>query len=234
MATISALPNELLIEIWRHVLQPADIESFALASKKIHAVSAPFLLEHRDLRYKFTNFYNGSLWSGRSKKSVAGLLKEITINHNVALYVTSLTITSWRDRWDCPEEANLWSRPLRPDSVFRPNIPKLVAFVSVAEESERACPNAHLPYRENDMMILEHAAKRAARVFGNVESLIEGIRGGKEDPIIALLLLQLSVRTFRSRFPLFGIKFVTRYVAGGRGGISTSWSQFCDSSSSFE
>ena len=37
MATFSSLPNELLVEIWRHVLQPEDIERLAMSSRKIRA-----------------------------------------------------------------------------------------------------------------------------------------------------------------------------------------------------
>ena len=174
MATISGLPNELLVEIWRHILLPEDIESFAQASKQIHAVSGPFLLEHRKLKHKFTTFSNGNLL----KKPAAGLLKEITINPHVAPYVTSLVITSWRDRWD---DVHPWRRV--------PN--KLVAFIP-DEEYKSAPQYVHSPYEEEDMIIFEHAAKRAEHVFGNVDSLIKGIKEGKEDPIIALLLLQLT------------------------------------------
>lgn len=168
MANISSLPNELLVEIWRHVLQPEDIESFALASRKILAVSGPFLLEHRKLKIQFSAFDTGAQ---QSKMTAAGLLKEITTSPHVALYVTSLKITSWRRRWD---GVHRWYR----------DPPSLVAL--------GACQYVHQPYVEKDMISFKQAAKRAEGVSGNVDSLIEGIKAGKEDPIVALLLLQLT------------------------------------------
>lgn len=83
MATFSSLPNELVIEIWRHVLQPEDIERFAMASKKIRILSSSVLLEHRKLTRDFSYLDN---WDRKSKGSVAGLLKEILTNPRIALY----------------------------------------------------------------------------------------------------------------------------------------------------
>ncbi len=84
MATFSALPNEILLEIWSHIPQPEDIESFASVSKNVYAISCRILREHRALKHKFSTFNNG----GRdSKVSAAGLLREILINPRVALYV---------------------------------------------------------------------------------------------------------------------------------------------------
>ena len=84
MATFSNLPNEILLEIWSHIPQPEDIESFASVSKNVYAISYRFLRDHRRLKHKFSTFNNG----GRdSKVSLAGLLREVIINPRVALYV---------------------------------------------------------------------------------------------------------------------------------------------------
>lgn len=171
MATISGLPNELLVEIWRHILQPEDIESFALASKKIHAVSGPFLLEHRELKYRFSKFDTGGLCS---EISAAGLLKEITTNPHVALYVKELVINRWRERWDPKED----------------RVNSLLAFDPQAEEQGRHY--RHTPYSEKDMKVLERAVTKAKHVFGNDNYPIERIKDGHEDPIIALLLLLVT------------------------------------------
>ena len=168
MATISSLPNELLVEIWRHVLQPEDIESFALASKKIHAVSDPFLLEHRELEYRFSKFGTGVVCS---KISAAGLLKEITTNPRVALYVKELFISSWRSRWENEEEG----------------VNTLMAFDPQAEEEGRHY--RHTPYSEKDLEIFERAVTKAKHVLGNDSYPIERIKDGHEDPLIVLLLL---------------------------------------------
>lgn len=120
------------------------------------------------MKNKFSAFDTGAQ---QSKISAAGLLKEITTSPHVALYVKNVKITSWRRCWD--NDHRWYSR-----------VPLLIAF--------RACRYIHQSYMEEDMMIFEHAAKRAEGVFGNVDSLIAAIRAGKEDPIIALLLLQLT------------------------------------------
>lgn len=97
MASFLSLPNELLIEIWRYVLHPEDIESFALTSRGILALAEPFLEDHRTLKKKFSTCYT---WRPAGKVSAAGLLKEITMNSRVALYVKRLVINVWRDSWE--------------------------------------------------------------------------------------------------------------------------------------
>lgn len=57
MASFSSLPNEMIREIGRHVM-PEDLESFSLASKRTYAVTFPFLKEHRELRERYSAFYN--------------------------------------------------------------------------------------------------------------------------------------------------------------------------------
>lgn len=170
MATFSSLPNELVIEIWRHVLQPEDIERFAMASKKIRILSSSVLLEHRKLTRDFSYLDN---WDRKSKGSVAGLLKEILTNPRIALYVKRFGIFSWRDRGEASKGVNTL----------------LAVDPRHGEEWRRYW---HTPYAEKDMKLFEQAIKRAENIFGNVESLIEGIKAGREDPIIALLLLFLT------------------------------------------
>ena len=152
MATVSGLPNELLVEIWRHILQPEDIESFALASKKIHTVCGQSLFEHRRLKYRFSKFDTGGLCS---KISAAGLLKEITTNPRVALYVKELVIHSWRDDWENELQG----------------VNSLMANDPEPEHWDR--DYRHTPYSEKDMKVFERAVRKAKHVFGHDNCLIE-------------------------------------------------------------
>lgn len=165
MATFSRFPNELLLEIWRHV-QPDDIESFSLLSKNVHSLSSPFLQEHLELKHQFSSFNNGDLVS---KTSTAGLLKEIIKNPRVASYVKNLSITSWRDHWENGGNG----------------VNTLMAYPEASDERYYL----HTPYTEKDMELFEQAAKRAEHVFGSVDVFINLMKAGYEDPIIALLLL---------------------------------------------
>ena len=175
MVSFSSLPNELLIEVWRHVLHPEDIESFALTSKEILALAEPFLGEHRTLKEKFSTYYT---WRPGGNVSAAGLLKEITINPRVALYVKRLVINIWRGKWESPAMQ--------------------VRFVSkhfmLSEELNDGIVYFHKPYAETDMQIFEQVVKRNEYAFGDdmFEVLIKAIRDGREDPIVALLLLLLT------------------------------------------
>ena len=175
MASFSSLPNELLIEIWRHVLHPEDIESFALTSHGIRALAKPFLEEHRALKDAFSTY---STRRPVGKVSAAALLKEITIHPRVALYVKRLVIDTWRDSWESP------ARQFR--SVNK-------HFVS-SEQLNNGTPYFHKPYAETDMRMFEQVVKRNEYAFGKdmFEVLIRAIRDGREDPIVALLLLLLT------------------------------------------
>lgn len=51
MARFSDLPNEMVTEIWKHVLEPEDVESFARVCKTVHGQASSFLRLHRQLRH---------------------------------------------------------------------------------------------------------------------------------------------------------------------------------------
>ena len=175
MASFSSLPNEIVIEIWRHVLHPEDIENFALTSKGVRALGKPFLEEHRALKDTFSTYCTRR---PVGKVSAAGLLKEITIHPRVALYVKRLVVDVWRDRWESPamEFSFVHKR-----------------FMLSEQLSDRT-PYVHKPYAETDMQIFEQVVKRNEYAFGKdmSEVLIKAIRDGREDPIVALLLLLLT------------------------------------------
>ena len=175
MVSFSSLPNELVIEIWRHVLHPEDIESFALTSKEILALGESFLGEHRTLKEKFSTYYT---WRPGGNVSAAGLLKEITIHPRVALYVKKLVVNTWRDTW----------KPTYRQNNHRNR------HLMFSEELNDGLTYFHKRYADTDMQIFEQVVKRNEYAFGQdmFGTLIEAIRDGREDPILALLMLLLT------------------------------------------
>ena len=175
MASFSSLPNELLIEIWRDLIHPDDIESFAMTSKGIRALAKPFLEEHRALKDTFSTCHT-RLSAG--KVSAAGLLKEITMNSRAALYVKKLVVNAWRVGW----------KPTYQQFSLRKR------HLMFSEELNDGLPYFHKPYAETDIQIFEQVVKRNEYAFGKdmSETLIEAIRDGREDPIVALLMLLLT------------------------------------------
>ena len=96
MATLSQLPNEMITGIWECVLEPQDVESFALVSKKFYAIGAKFVDEHNKLKRENSFFSMGSLFRDNAPTL---LLKKILLWPRVALYVTHLSIGALRSRW---------------------------------------------------------------------------------------------------------------------------------------
>lgn len=89
MAIFSDLANELIIGIWDYVLDPEDVESFALVSKRIYGLSSAFLLEHARLKRQFskTHFYFA--------EKAAPLLEQMLHNPRIALYISELYLQQW-------------------------------------------------------------------------------------------------------------------------------------------
>ncbi|CAF9938628.1 hypothetical protein IMSHALPRED_001029 [Imshaugia aleurites] len=96
MATFSDLPNELITDIWVHVIEPEDVESFALVSKNVHALSTRFVKEHCDLKKQYSKI---SVSRRLGSRGAADLLKEILLNPRIALYINELRILDCIDRW---------------------------------------------------------------------------------------------------------------------------------------
>ena len=144
MATFSHLPNELIVEIWSHVLQPKNIENFALTSKTIRALSGKVLTEHKNLTKELSAFDAGG---PKSKFSVAGLLKQILLKPHIALYIKTFTITELRDRFNVKSQS----------------VNTLQASDSKAgEDGHQYC---HTPYGEEDVERFKQAVKRAKPFF---------------------------------------------------------------------
>ena len=50
MTGFTDFPNELIVEVWRQVLDPKSVENFALISKRIYALGGNFIKEHNELK----------------------------------------------------------------------------------------------------------------------------------------------------------------------------------------
>lgn len=92
------LPNELIIEIWTHVLEPKDVESFAL-TRKAYALAPKFLREHQRLKDEYSLLVSGENVQGIS---LAKFLEDILLNPRAALYLDEILLESWRAEWDKP------------------------------------------------------------------------------------------------------------------------------------
>ena len=172
MANFSALPNELLVEIWSHVQQPKDIENFALTSKNIRVVASRILLHHRELTRQFSNLEVGGQ---KSKVSAAGLLKEIVTDPRVALYVKVFTVTKSHVAWESP--------------IFGVNT--LMASDPQAGEDRQYL---HTPYAQTDMELFEQMLNRVEcnNDPGRVWVFLQALKSGDETPIIAIMVLLLT------------------------------------------
>ena len=94
MAGFSQLPNEMLSQIWGYILEPKDVESFALVSKHTYAAGRSCVEEHNRLKreYSFVLFDSEAMPSGQ-----ACWLREVLLQPRVALYVTHLFVGRYYD-----------------------------------------------------------------------------------------------------------------------------------------
>ena len=214
MAKFSDLPNELVVEIWSHILQPKDIENFALASKTIRTLAGKILVNHRKLTRELSTFDIGG---SKSRFSAPGLLKEILTNPRVALYTKIVIVPDLFVCWDSKEEG----------------VNKLKTFDP--EIGEDARQYRHTRYAEEDMEFFKQAIGRAKQFFDlkdmaqcqcfqsakyEINRLREIMEKGNELPIIVLLLLLFTnlktiVVEYAAADPFFFD--VLRYISEGDG-----------------
>lgn len=98
MGNLSDLPNELIVEVWRHVLDPEAVESFAVTSKIIYELGSAFIKEHYELKAKFS--YLDHCQYDVDDNRPADTLECLLLNSRTALYVRDISIDAWRDGWD--------------------------------------------------------------------------------------------------------------------------------------
>ena len=101
MATFSHLPNELLLQIWDFVIEPRAVESFALASKRIHRLSSPYVEEHAWFRMLLSRIRISS--TSRS----AGLFGQMFQHPRAKFYLQDMQ----NEEWPCHRK---WPRSCEP------------------------------------------------------------------------------------------------------------------------
>ena len=93
MAILSDLPNELIIGIWCYVIEPDDVESFAMVSKRIHDLSSPFVNEHAILKQQYSRI---CFFDGQGNCEPADLLEKMLLDTRIAFYINNLGLSGWR------------------------------------------------------------------------------------------------------------------------------------------
>lgn len=180
MTGFNDLPNEIVLELWHHVLPPDDIASFALVSKRIFALATPSLREHHRLKSKYAVLKSDGSKDGNM---LAHLLKDILLYPYIAFYVKDIRICDWQTCWEDPT---------------------LFPFDDVGTHA------LHVPYPEQDMGLFRDNICKAGNLFPCEEDFwISLLESGHEDPILVLLLgllpnlcaLSLEDIPLRTRLP---------------------------------
>ncbi|CAD6572888.1 MAG: hypothetical protein ASARMPREDX12_005531 [Alectoria sarmentosa] len=160
------LPNEIVLELWHHVLLPGDIASFARVSKQIYALAERFLKEHHRLESKYSvleinRSYDGSV--------LAHLLKDVLLKPYIAFYVKKLHVCDWYTCWEDPIFGLI--------DGLDPDLDDVESNVW------------HLPYPEQDMELFRNCIRKAEYLLpSEVDFWIQLLESGDEDPILTSFL----------------------------------------------
>lgn len=167
-AAFSSLPKELIAQIWSHVLEPNDVESFARVSKTIYALGRKSIKEHQILKDRFSILHYKNENKRRHSRP-AEFLADILMNPRAGLYVDQIWIEGWKDEWDDPA-------------------------TMVSNEAT----DFHQPYPEQTMQLFEEAIKTSVFIpESEATEWISEIRQGNETNILALMITLLpNVKTF--------------------------------------
>lgn len=162
MARFSDLSNELVLEILQHVA-PCDLDSACTITKSIYLLAAPILVEHRRLNQHLSSIN----YLGDQDHPLANLLLLILAKPRNAHYVRSLTM-------ECL--ASGWGDTLTDDDLGSP--------ASVQSQMYQ--------YESKDLQLLRTAVETSDIISADeVDEWLQTIQEGSEDPILALLLLNL-------------------------------------------
>ena len=85
------------MHIWSFVIEPESVEHFALVSKGVHSLAAPFLREHTRLKQQYSDIYCPD---SRMYNGAAILLERMLLNPRIALYINDFQIVEWAGCWD--------------------------------------------------------------------------------------------------------------------------------------
>ena len=94
MKGFSDLPNEIVVEVWRLIQDPRDVEAFAFTSKKIYALGDAAIAEHNELKAKFSSV---PCRDDEISVDTVDVLKSLLLSPRAALYVQRISIDEWRD-----------------------------------------------------------------------------------------------------------------------------------------
>ena len=166
MTRFDSLPNEIILELWRNILEPDDIASFAQVSRRIFALATPTLKEYHLLKSRYSICEKHSTWDG---SIFALLLKDVLLNPHIAFYVKELYVCDWRTYWDGP---------------FVPGHLSLDPLNLGPGDS-----SLHTPYPEEVMELLRTSIRQAEFVLpSEVDPWIQLLDKGYEESILLLLL----------------------------------------------
>ena len=101
MTGFTDFPNELIVEVWRQVLDPKSIENFALTNKTIYALGSDCIKEHNVLNSKSSSVIHYPSRLGID--CPAEMLKTWLQNPRSALYIRTVSIHGWRNEWEDPD-----------------------------------------------------------------------------------------------------------------------------------
>ena len=176
MAKFSKFPPEVIIDIWRHVLPPEDIESFVSVPKQTYVCAKTFLQQHKLLKSKYETIRD-DIRPGCSNVYYR-LLKEVIIEPHIGLYVKKICVGYLRRKWEDP-------------------------VLGYTEDGDPIL-TGHTPHTRlssDDMKLIREAVLSSNlpgpswNRSGPLESAIEN---GKEESVLSFLLTMLpSVKTIR-------------------------------------
>ncbi len=160
----SGLPNELILQIWSHVLEPKDVESFALASRNVYALASKFIEEHRRLKNRYSVLYHAADLRGSRP---AEFLAEVLLNPRAALYVDEIALYGWKLEWDDPA-----TLPLVDISDCHLPYPK--DNMQLLEEAVKT--SAFIPESEAESWISEIRAGDEGNILALIVSLLPNVK----------------------------------------------------------
>ena len=184
MASFSLLPNELVREVARHVM-PEDIESFSLISRNVYREALPLLEEHRELKNRYRAFdiiEKAEFYGGRPKWHNWG--ETSTSNCFAGDSFSSLLIDVLQHR-----RVALYIREIRHAGWFpcwESEVPDPLIQ-----------PHMRTPYTKTQFTMFKEALPQHV-LPAKLDSWIQELESGNEDPVISLLLILLpNIRSMK-------------------------------------
>lgn len=164
MTTFNDLPNELIVEVWRQVLDPKAVESFALTSKTVYALGRNVIQEHNELKAKFSSIdhyelHEGGYYELHEGSDLVEALQILLLNSRAALYVRNVYIDRLGEEWGDVDDSE--------------------------QEDERS-------YSEDTMELFKHAIEDNPLISEDeVVSWLDAFAIEKENAIIPLIITML-------------------------------------------